>query len=97
MNQNKVLEKLTQIQNQIAQKAERPLSLNEATQYLNISKSTLYKLTHQSKIPHFKPNGKKIYFLKSDLNDWLLRNRVPTTTELEQKAIDYVSLRRKNG
>ena len=68
------------------------LTLQEACNYLDLSSSTLYKLTSKNKIPHFKPNGKKIYFRKSDLNDWLFRNRVSTAEELEQKAIDYVTL-----
>lgn len=68
------------------------LTLQEACNYLDLSSSTLYKLTSKNKIPHLKPNGKKIYFRKSDLNDWLFRNRVSTAEELEQKAIDYVTL-----
>ena len=76
---------------ELIEKDER-LTLQEACIYLDISSSTLYKLTSKNKIPHFKPNGKKIYFRKSDLNDWLFRNRVSTAEELEQKAIDYVTL-----
>jgi len=67
------------------------LSFNEACMYLNVSNSWLYKLTHLKKIPYYKPNGKMIFFKKSDLNDWLLRNRVSTDEELEQKAIDIVN------
>lgn len=88
MKQNPIL---TQIQNLLGQE-ERPFTFQEACSYLDISPSYLYKLTSQNKIVHFKPNGKKIYFLKSDLNAWLLRNRVSTAYELEQRAIDYVVL-----
>ena len=76
---------------ELIEKDER-LTTQEACIYLDISSSTLYKLTSKNKIPHFKPNGKKIYFRKSDLNDWLFRNRVSTAEELEQKAINYVTL-----
>ena len=44
---------------------------------------------HSQSIPHFRPNGKKLYFKRSELNDWLLRNRVDTTAEVEQQAADY--------
>jgi len=67
------------------------LSFNEACVYLNVSNSWLYKLTHLKKIPHYKPNGKMIYFKRDDLNAWLLKNRVSSEEELEQKAIDYVA------
>ena len=67
------------------------LSVNEAYVYLNVSISWLYKLTHLKKIPHYKPNGKLIYFKKSDLNIWLLRNRVSSQEEIERKAEEYVT------
>lgn len=69
---------------------ERPMSLADAAIYLNISKSFLYKLTCKNLITYFKPNNKKIYFLKSDLNNYLLRNKKKSQTELEQEAINYV-------
>jgi len=90
MRQNPILEKLSQIQNQLSENTDKPLPFQEASEYLNISKSYLYKLTHQQKIPFYKPNGKKIYFKKSELEAWLLRNRVKTSSELEQEAIEYV-------
>lgn len=73
------------------QQDERPLTLPEAAEYLGVSKSHLYKLTFQHLITHFKPNGKKIYFKKSDLNKYLFRNRKASEMELDQKAVDYVA------
>lgn len=89
MKQDSILEKLTNLETLI-QQTDKPFSMNEACHHLNISKSFLYKLTHRREIPFFKPNGKKIYFLKTDLNNWLLRNRVSSNEELEQEAIDFV-------
>jgi len=37
-----------------------------------------------------------LYFKKSDLEDFLLRNRVKTADEIEQEAIDYV-VNKKGG
>lgn len=62
------------------------LTTDEACKYLGYSKSYLYKLTHLRKIPHYKPNGKKIYFLKEDCKNLLLSNRVKTASELQQEA-----------
>ncbi len=73
------------------QQDERPLTLPEAAEYLGVSKSHLYKLTFQHLITHFKPNGKKIYFKKSDLNKYLFKNRKASEMELDQKAVDYVA------
>jgi excisionase family DNA binding protein len=93
----------TNIQNQLSEiktlintQAERPLNLEEACKYLSISKSYLYKLTCKNQIIFFKPNGKLIYFAKSDLDKWIFRNRQHSDSELEAQASSYVS-RRKAG
>ena len=66
------------------------LNLQEACQYLELSQSHLYKLTSAGTIPHYKPNGKKLYFKRSELDAWLLRNRCATQDEIEQQAADYL-------
>ncbi|MDT0642267.1 helix-turn-helix domain-containing protein [Zunongwangia sp. F363] len=50
------------------------LTLEEACLYTGISMSYMYKLTAAEKIPHSKPSGKMIYFERTKLNAWLLRN-----------------------
>ena len=66
------------------------LNFNEAAIFLEVSHSHLYKLTSSGKIPFYKPNGKKIYFNRVELEEWLLRNRNETDAEIEQKAADYL-------
>ncbi len=81
------LTKLNSNIEQLLNKEEKPLSLHEASIYLNVSTSCLYKLTYKNLITHFKPNGKKIYFKKSDLDKYIFQNRKSYQSELEQKAI----------
>lgn len=69
---------------------EEILSLNEAAQFLKSSKSFVYKLTSQKQIPHYIPSGKKIYFKKSDLESWILKNRVTTVAEIESDTQSYL-------
>ncbi|MBD3638517.1 MAG: helix-turn-helix domain-containing protein [Crocinitomicaceae bacterium] len=66
------------------------LNFNEACQYLELSQSHLYKLTSTGAIPHYKPNGKKIYFNRQELDEWLQRNRQSSQDEIEQQAADYI-------
>lgn len=82
---------LTQLQS-ILQQNEKPLTLSEAAAYLDISKSQLYKITAKNQIKFYKPGGKKIYFKKNDLNNYLFRNVNKTDSELEQAAVDYTVL-----
>lgn len=66
------------------------LNMNEACQYLRLKKSYMYKLTSSKSIPHFCPQGKNIYFKRTELDDWLLRNRKDSQDEIEQRAADYL-------
>lgn len=65
-------------------------TLKEACEYLDISTSFMYKLTHQKRIVHFCPNGKKLVFRKDDLSDYLLKNRRATIDEIEANASKYI-------
>lgn len=95
--QDIIIEKLTAIENLLKGQTEKPLTFDEAARYLDVSKSHLYKLTSANKIPHYKPQGKRIYFAKCELDTWLLRNPVKTTADLEQEADDYLVSGGKRG
>ena len=45
------------------------------------SKAYIYKLTCLGQIPYYKPNGKKIFFIESEIVDWLTRNCEVTLDE----------------
>ena len=71
------------------------LSFDEASKYLNLSKSYLYKLTSAQQIPHYKPQGKRIYFEKDALDAWLRQNPVKTQTQISQEASHYITTHQK--
>ena len=66
------------------------LSFEEASRFLNLSKSYLYKLTSAGVIPHYKPQGKMIYFEKTALEEWLRQNPVKTQEQIVQEAQRYL-------
>lgn len=66
------------------------LSFDEASKFLNLSKSYLYKLTSGNLIPHYKPQGKMLYFEKVDLEAWLRQNPIKTRAQIEQEAQKYI-------
>ena len=47
------------------------LTTEEASKYLGVSLSTMYKYTHKNTIPFSKPTGRKNYFKKVDLDLFL--------------------------
>ena len=97
MNQEAILAKLNTIESLLLEQTTKPLTLEEAAIYLDISRSHLYKLTSKSEIPHYKPQGKRVYFSKPELDKWLLRNPIKTNEEIEQQATNHVTLGKKRG
>lgn len=73
------------------------LTFDEAAVYIGISKSYLYKLTAGCKVPHYKPEGKTLYFDRLELEAWLRRNRVKTVDEIEREAAAKVMTLGKGG
>lgn len=67
------------------------LTLDEATRYTGLTKSYLYKLTASRLIPHFKPNGKVIYFSREALNQWMMDNPVATVTDINSQVHSYLA------
>jgi len=65
------------------------LNFNEAAVYLEVSHSHLYKLTSTGTIPAYKPNGKKLYFNREELNRWLLSNRQASVSDIEEEVSQF--------
>ena len=62
------------------------LTTKEAAAYLGMALSSLYKMTSKKRIPFYTPTGKKIYFKKSELDEWMNSSRVATNNEIESIA-----------
>ena len=69
------------------------LNLIQASEYISLTKSAIYKKTSDRTIPHFK-QGKKLYFKSSELNELLTKQRISTKDEIEKEATKYII---KNG
>ncbi|MCD2449726.1 helix-turn-helix domain-containing protein [Methylicorpusculum oleiharenae] len=67
------------------------LTIEEASAYMGLSLSQIYKLTSTQAIPHYKPRGKMLYFDRNELDSWLLQRRVKTVSEIEEAAINHVN------
>ena len=62
--ENLTFEQLPQAETMLTKKV---LTFTEAANYMGISKSCLYKMTMNRTIPHYKPNGKMIYFEREEI------------------------------
>ena len=93
MEDNTIIEKLSNIEKMLSEQnllQKQVLNFQEACQYLDVSPSHLYKLTSTRVVPHFCPQGKKLYFNRLELDEWLQRNRQTTQEEIETRASNYV-------
>lgn len=73
----------------VAVNTKEVLTTDEAASYMGVSKSYLYKLTMEKRIPHYKPMGKMCFFNRKEIEMWLQANRVATDEELSQDAQAY--------
>ena len=65
---------LLKIQERTQDKKDKLLTLTEAAEYLNLAKSTIYRFVSDRAIP-FKKMGKRLYFLESQLFEWVKNSR----------------------
>lgn len=75
---------------------QKPMNFDEAREYLSCSRSYLYKMTSNQNIPHAK-RGKRLVFSKKSLDEWLLKNKVKTVTEIQEEADNYLNSINKNS
>ncbi len=61
------------------------LTISEAASLLKLSVPTIYGYVHRSEIPVSK-RGKRLYFSKQELLDWIKEGRRKTMSEIAQMA-----------
>ena len=88
--EEKIIEQLNRIERYSIIAAKTMLTLDEAAMVTGLSKSWLYKRISEHEIPHYKPNGKIIYFNRSELEAWMKQNRIGTAQEAELAANTYM-------
>ena len=73
------LQKRMEAVEDILDNAKDVLTVEEASRFMDIARSSLYKMTSDRSIPFYRPNGKMIYFEKADILAWIRQNRVVAT------------------
>ncbi len=92
MSEELIYQKLDNIEKLLVEQSllkKEVLNFNETALYLEVSHSHLYKLTSTGAIPAYKPNGKKLYFNRKELDVWLLSNKQVSTDEIGQQADEF--------
>ena len=66
-------------------KREMPIQMDRVMELTGYSKSYIYQLVHYGKIPFHKPSG-KLFFLESEIIEFLTRNRKAADYEIAEQA-----------
>jgi excisionase family DNA binding protein len=80
------LQKRMEAVEDILDNAKEVLTVEEASRFMDIARSSLYKMTSDRSIPFYRPNGKMIYFEKADILAWMRRNRTVSQEEVNEHA-----------
>ena len=65
------------------------INLEQACELLNLSKSTLYKRTHNKTIPFYKC-GSKLLFIQEELIQYVLDSKVTSKIKKEQEEDSFL-------
>lgn len=88
------IERLLQEKYTSQTQVEELLTIQQAGELLNLSIPTIYGLVSRSSIPVNK-KGKRLYFSKQELTDWIRSGRKKTTAEIELEARNFLAKKRK--
>ena len=69
------------------------LTTKEAASLLDISLDQLYKLNTYGRIPSYRPSGGKVYYLKTELIEWVLSGRRATVKDINSKTIKSLNFK----
>ena len=84
MTSIQILKELQEIKKLLFERKE-VLTLEEFCTYAGISKNQAYHLTSSGKVRFYRPFGKKIYFDKEEIIDFLKRNPVSGNEVIRKK------------
>lgn len=65
--------------------ADEIFTVGQAADFLDLTTATIYGLVWERKIP-FAKQGKRLYFSRQELTDWVRSGRQKTSAELTQEA-----------
>lgn len=90
-------EKLDRLEKLLLEKQDLPVetpdqlfTIDEAAEFLNLSKPTLYSKASRGELPFMK-RSKRLYFSRLELLDYLKEGRRQSNAEIEAKAAEYLN------
>lgn len=73
---------------EMAAQTDQISGIDLAIEITGLAKATIYSLVSERKIPHSK-RGKRLYFSRRELNEWLAAGKRRTQTEIAADATNF--------
>lgn len=86
-------ERLDRIERLVIIGSKEVLNTSEVAMMLNVAVQTVRNMMHEKAIPYYKRGG-KAFFKKSEIENWMLQERIPTSDEIKSQAATYVALKK---
>jgi excisionase family DNA binding protein len=67
------------------------LTSNEAADYLGIAHDSIYQYIYRNQLPCYKPSKGQLYFKKSELDGFMLRNKKSADYEISKAADAFLN------
>jgi prophage regulatory protein len=91
MESNSILQKLNRLETLIIGTSKQIFTVDDVVNYTGFSKSYVYKLVHNNILPYSKPNNRTLFFTKTEIDEWLMKNKSKSISQIEQEAISYTN------
>ena len=86
---------LIEKQEQPTDQPEQLLTIDEVATLLHLTKSTVYSKVSKNELPGVCKQGKRLYFDRQTIIDWIKQGRKKSNAEIEQEAEAYLSNNKK--
>lgn len=87
---------LLKSEQQPTKQTDQLLTIEEAANLLHLTKPTLYSKVSKGELPGVCKQGKRLYFSKESLIDWIKSSKRKSNQEIEAEAETYL-LNKKKG
>ncbi|MCM1077783.1 MAG: helix-turn-helix domain-containing protein [Bacteroides sp.] len=92
--EEKIEQRLQRIETLLSITAKEVLSVREVATLISRSESRIRHLVAQREIPHYKNDRGQVSFLKSEVEAWMLGQKIPMSSDTYRLASTHIAVSR---
>ncbi len=86
-------ERLDRIERLVIIGSKEVLNTSEVAMMLDMAVQSVRNLMYNKNIPYYQRGG-KAFFKKSEIEAWMLQERIPTNDEIKSQAATYIAVKK---